>query len=163
MKVLRTRFALVSMLLLAACSNPPGSNSAAGTKAEAAETALIPLTIKGATASHQFRVEIARTREEQDRGLMYRESLPADGGMIFPKSPPDHASFWMKNTLLPLDMIFIRPDGIIARIEAETIPYSLNPIPSGEPVSAVLEIAGGEAARRGIAAGDRVIWDDPKD
>ena len=72
--------------------------------------------------------------------------------------PPRPASFWMKNTVIPLDMIFVRPDGTIARIAADTVPYSLDPVDSGEPVSAVLEIAGGRAAELGIAEGDKVSW-----
>jgi uncharacterized membrane protein (UPF0127 family) len=118
-----------------------------------------PLTIT-TTAQRKifFQVEVARTSEEQERGLMYRDSLAADAGMIFPFNPPQPASFWMKNTRIPLDIIFIRHDGTIARITAMTKPYSLDLIPSGEPVAAVLEIAGGRAAAAGITPGDRVRW-----
>ena len=91
---------------------------------------------------------------------MFRTSLPGNGGMIFPMDPPRPVSFWMKNTPLPLDMIFIRADGTIARIAAETVPYSLDIVESGEPVAAVLEIAGGGAAAAGIEEGDRVSWPD---
>lgn len=124
-----------------------------------AEEALIPLTVKTAKTTHKFRVEVARTVEEQARGLMFRESLPDDGGMLFPMKPPRFASFWMKNTVIPLDMIFIRDDGTIARIVAETVPYSLEPVSSGEPVAAVLELAGGKAAALGIAEDDVVTWE----
>src|SRR5690606_7146651 len=106
----------------------------------------------------QFRVEVARTQEEQARGLMFRTSLPEDGGMIFPFDPPRPAGFWMKNTVIPLDMIFIRADGSIARIAEQTVPYSLQSVDSGEPVAAVLELAGGKAAAMGIAEGDLVSW-----
>nr|WP_246611217.1 DUF192 domain-containing protein [Aquisediminimonas profunda] len=125
-----------------------------------AQASLIPLTIKTSTAVRKFRVEVARTEDEQARGLMFRQSLPEDGGMIFPMSPPRFASFWMKNTVIPLDMIFIRTDGTIARIAADTIPYSLEPVTSGEPVAAVLELAGGKAAALGIAEDDVVTWED---
>jgi len=81
---------------------------------------------------------------------MYRTSLPKHGGMIFPMASPRWASFWMKNTLIPLDMIFIRADGHIARIAANTVPESLNTVESGEPVIAVLEIIGGGAEKDGI-------------
>jgi uncharacterized membrane protein (UPF0127 family) len=118
----------------------------------------VPLTILSGAEVHHFTVEVARTPEEQRRGLMYREALAADRGMIFPYEPPQPASFWMKNTLIPLDIIFIRADGTIARIAANTTPMSLEPIPSLEPVSAVLEIAGGRAAELGIKPGDRVSW-----
>jgi uncharacterized membrane protein (UPF0127 family) len=116
------------------------------------------LTIVTAQRKVDFKVEVARTSEQQERGLMYRDALAPDAGMIFPFSPPQAASFWMKNTRIPLDLIFIRPDGRIARIAAMATPYSLDLIPSGEPVAAVLEIAGGRAAAAGIAPGDRVRW-----
>jgi len=119
------------------------------------------LTIHTASGQQQvFRIEVARTAEEQERGLMFRETLAADQGMIFPYAPPQNVSFWMKNTPLPLDMIFIRSDGTIAQIAANTTPMSLTPVSSGEPVSAVLEINGGESAKRGIAEGDKVDWKD---
>lgn len=125
-----------------------------------AQGALVPLSIKTGATVHKFRVEVARTASEQERGLMFRESLPADGGMIFPMKPPRIASFWMKNTVIPLDMIFIRADGTIARIAADTVPYSLEPVDSGEPVAAVLELAGGKAAALDIAEDDMVTWED---
>lgn len=89
---------------------------------------------------------------------MHRQSVAPDRGMLFPYNPPQTASFWMKNTLIPLDLIFIRPDGTIGRIADNAVPLSLEPIPSLEPVSAVLEIAGGRAAELGITPGDRVSW-----
>jgi uncharacterized protein len=141
---------------------PSGCSSGAMSESNAAST-LVPLAVKTTKGTIKFKVEVARTPEEQARGLMFRESLPADGGMIFPMVPPRYASFWMKNTVIPLDMIFIRPDGSIARIEPETVPYSLEPLGSGEPVSAVLELSGGRAAALGISEGDRVIWDDKAD
>lgn len=124
-----------------------------------AQSALAPLTIETKRGPRTFRVEIARTGEEQARGLMFRTSLPDRGGMIFPMAPPRPATFWMKNTPLPLDIIFIRADGTIARIAARTTPYSLDLIESGEPVAAVLEIIGGGAEAAGIAEGDKVIWE----
>ena len=95
---------------------------------------------------------------EHERGLMFRESLGPDRGMIFPFDTPRQASFWMKNTLIPLDMIFIRADGSIANIEANTVPLSLQPVYSEGDVAAVLEIAGGRSAELGITAGDKVDW-----
>lgn len=122
----------------------------------------VPLTIRTDSAEHRFTVEVARTPEEQARGLMFRESLAPDRGMIFPMTPPRYASFWMKNTLIPLDMIFIRADGTISSIEPMTVPHSLTPVSSLEPVAAVLEIPGGRAAELGIEAEDRVEWKDRK-
>jgi len=120
--------------------------------------ATVPLTIRTAKGELAYRVEVARTAQEQARGLMYRTSLPDHGGMIFPMTPPREASFWMKNTYIPLDMIFIRADGTIARIAANAVPEDLSPVESGEPVAAVLEIVGGGAAANGIAEGDVVVW-----
>jgi uncharacterized membrane protein (UPF0127 family) len=118
----------------------------------------VPLTITSANGVHHFTVEVAATVEQQERGLMFRHAVGADEGMIFPYDPPVPASFWMKNTLVPLDMIFIRADGTIARIAANTVPLSLEPVPAGEPVAAVLELRGGRAAELGIREGDRVDW-----
>ena len=89
---------------------------------------------------------------------MNRSELAPDRGMIFPFEPPRDASFWMKNTLIPLDMIFVRTDGSIANIAANTVPLSLEPVPSEGPVGAVLELAGGRAAELGIKPGDKVAW-----
>ena len=86
------------------------------------------LTIRSGGQSHAFRVEVARTEEEQASGLMFRESLAPDAGMLFPFPVPRPASFWMKNTLIPLDMIFVRPDGSIGRIAVNTIPHSPEPV-----------------------------------
>jgi uncharacterized membrane protein (UPF0127 family) len=118
----------------------------------------VRLTIHSRNGAHPFVVEVARTPEEQERGLMFRETLAPDRGMIFPYDPPQPASFWMKNTLIPLDMIFIRPDHTIGRIAANTVPLSEEPVSYAEPVSAVLEIAGGRSAELGIKTGDKVEW-----
>ena len=134
-----------------AAQPPLAERSAAGL-----EQAIV--TIRSATGVHRFTVEVARSPAEQATGLMNRQSLAPGRGMLFPYDPPQPASFWMKNTLIPLDIVFIRADGSIARIAANTVPLSLEPVPSLEPVAAVLEIAGGRAAELGIAPGDRVEW-----
>ena len=119
----------------------------------------MPLTVTGTDGKvHRFTVEVARSPEEQTQGMMNRQSLAPDRGMLFPYDPPEMASFWMKNTLIPLDMIFIRADGTIARIEENVAPLSLEPVPAGEPVAAVLELAGGRSAELGIGPGARVEW-----
>jgi uncharacterized membrane protein (UPF0127 family) len=115
-----------------------------------------------AGTAHAFRVEVARSADEQAQGLMFRTSLPADGGMLFPFPKPKIASFWMKNTLIPLDMIFVRADGSIDRIAENTIPESLEPVVSGGDVAAVLELAGGTAARLGLDESAKVTWKDGK-
>ena len=117
---------------------------------------LTVTTAKG--KKRRFVVEVAATLEQQQYGLMNRQSLAPDRGMIFPFDPPRDASFWMRNTLIPLDMIFVRADGTIANIEANTVPYSEQPVLSAGPVAAVLEIAGGRSAELGIKPGDKVKW-----
>ena len=146
------------LLLVAALSLVGLSGCRAGGPDVASAAHTVPLSIKSAGKMHNFTVEVARTEAEQERGLMFRDHLSSSGGMIFPMNPPRVASFWMKNTLIPLDMIFIRADGSIARIAAQTVPYSLAPVDSGEPVAAVLEIAGGRAGELGIAEDDKVEW-----
>jgi len=103
-----------------------------------------------------FRVEVARNDADRAQGLMFRRSMPADQGMLFDFGRVEPVSMWMQNTYLPLDMLFIRADGTIARIAANTEPLSTRTISSGEPVLSVLELNAGTAARLGIKAGDRV-------
>ena len=153
MRAIFTALALSLALPMAACSRDAS---------EEASAATIPLTITSKGQAHNFNVEVARTDAEQDRGLMFRTSLPADGGMIFPFAKPRIGSFWMKNTLIPLDMFFIRADGSIDRIAENTIPESLEPVVSGGEVSAVLELAGGTAARLGIDETAKITWKDKK-
>lgn len=119
------------------------------------------LTVRSGTRSHRFIVEVARSPEEQSKGLMFRQSLAPDRGMIFPYDPPRPAGFWMKNTLIPLDMVFIGPDRRITAIAENTVPLSLEPVVSPGPVSAVLELAGGRSAELGIKSGDSVEWTAP--
>ena len=105
----------------------------------------------------RFTVELALTREEQAQGLMFRESLAPDGGMLFVFDEVRPAAFWMKNTLIPLDMLFIGADGRIVNIAEQTTPLSTESRPSAAPVRAVLEINGGLSRMLGIAPGDHVI------
>ena len=143
-----------AILFLAACSQTAPKAENATSAPVAPHSTLVPLAI----GRHRFNVEVARTPQEQEKGLMFRKSLDPDGGMLFPMSPPRTASFWMKNTLIPLDMLFIRTDGTIAFIAANTTPYSREPVSAGMPVAAVLELRGGRAAELGIEEGDRVAW-----
>lgn len=105
---------------------------------------------------HVFAVELAVTPDEQARGLMYRERMANDAGMLFLFPERDHRAFWMKNTLISLDLLFIDTDGRIRKVHHRAVPGSLETIPSDYPVSAVLEINGGLAKRLGIKAGDKV-------
>lgn len=153
---------LVRAAALALAFAVAGCDAAPSAPAAEAPAGTIPLTIASANGAHRFTVEVARTEEAQQRGLMFRTDIPLDGGMLFapypPKGPPREANFWMKNTPSPLDIVFIRPDGTIARIAENTVPQSEAQIPSGEPVSAVLELRGGRALDLGIGEGDRVSW-----
>ena len=109
----------------------------------------------------RFEVWIANTPRRQEQGLMFVRDLPATQGMLFPEDSPQVAHFWMKNTYIPLDMVFVGEDGRIAKIIANARPFSLDVLSSDVPVIAVLEIRGGEAGSLGIAAGDRVSWKKP--
>jgi uncharacterized protein len=118
----------------------------------------VMLCIKSGKSTHSFTTEIAATGREQAMGLMFRKSLADDAAMIFPFARPRQASFWMKNTLIPLDIIFVRSDGSIESIAQNTVPYSEDPVASGEEVAAVLEVRGGLTRELGIKAGDVVLW-----
>lgn len=106
----------------------------------------------------RFEVWIANTPLRQEQGLMFVRDLPASQGMLFPQDSPQVAHFWMKNTYIPLDMVFIGEDRRIAKIIANAHPFSLGVLSSDVPVIAVLEIRGGEAQRLGMRVGDKVSW-----
>ena len=108
-------------------------------------------------ARHEIEVELALTPRQQAQGLMYRRDLAAEAGMLFVYRRDGPINMWMKNTLIPLDMLFLARDGRIVRVVERTVPHSLVTISSGEPVAGVLELNGGSAKRLGIAVGDRVI------
>lgn len=127
---------------------------AQGTSAAGTET----LVLKTDSGEHRFHVELADTNEERALGLMYRRSLPEDGGMLFLYDRPRPATMWMKNTLIPLDMIFIAADGTVHRIESETEPFSTALISSEGDVLAVLEINAGQARKIGLKRGDKVLF-----
>jgi uncharacterized membrane protein (UPF0127 family) len=121
----------------------------------AASTA--PLNIETADGrSLPFTIELAQTPEELERGLMNRASMPADAGMLFNFALDRPVAMWMKNTVIPLDIVFILGDGTIAGIAQRAVPMSLAIIPSPGPVRAVLELNGGTADRLGIKIGDKV-------
>ncbi|WP_448205057.1 DUF192 domain-containing protein [Azospirillum sp. sgz302134] len=116
------------------------------------------LTVETAAGGHyRFDVEMAETPMQQMQGLMFRETMAPDAGMLFVYDHPQPASFWMKNTLIPLDMIFIGADGKIVNIHPNAVPQSLDAINSAAPVKGILEVNGGMSARLGIRAGDRVL------
>jgi uncharacterized protein len=125
---------------------------------------MLPLTdlsvVDGRRRTHKFRVQVARTPEQQEIGLMWRRKLPANEGMLFVFPQPKLASFWMRNTPTSLDLIFIRSDGTIANIEARATPQSLDLIRSKGYVIAVLEMVAGRAKQLGLSTGDRVCHAD---
>jgi len=155
------------VLALAACTpQARGESPAATTAVPAAQPAVhpvsglkvIPLTISQNGKVHHFRVEVAQTSEEQERGLMFRTEMGPDEGMIFPEDPPRWMSFWMKNTVIPLDIVFIGADHRITNVSANAVPYSLNPRMSDDVASGVLELNGGRLAELGFTPGAMVEW-----
>lgn len=154
-----TAFRSLACALLAALVAPcilPAAPRAESPAVTGTAQRLEPLDIVGKSGRHDFSVEVMRNDADRARGLMFRRSMGADRGMLFDFEQSQEVNMWMKNTVLPLDMVFIRSDGTIARIAADTEPFSTRIIPSGEPVLAVLELNAGTAAKLGIRAGDRV-------
>jgi uncharacterized protein len=164
LKFLRRAILLPAIIALSACSTQAApdaaSTSAAQSPAVHPESGLkvIDLGVTTSAGPRNFRVEVAATAQEQQRGLMFRTEMGPDEGMIFPLAQVRMASFWMRNTVIPLDIIFIGPDNRIINIAANTVPYSESPVPSEAPAKAVLELNGGRAAELGIAPGDLVTW-----
>ncbi len=158
------RALLCVLLILAGTAGPLAAQAALPTPQPAPNRAVPwgqthpePLTITtadGRTAS--FAIELAISTEEWARGLMFRQSMPPGQGMLFTGKPPHSTGFWMRNTLIPLDIIFIAPDGRIRRIHENVPPLSEETRPSGGPVTGVLEINGGLSRQLGLRVGDRV-------
>ena len=162
-----------ALALLAACSERPSAQPApaasqtpaaaisAPTKAPigavgeapAGFEALETVTPSGRT---RFFVEIADNDAERERGLMFRKSLAPDRGMLFDFKTPREVAFWMRNTLIPLDIIYIQADGTVLSIARNATPLSEAPIPSGGATLGVLELAGGRSAEIGLMPGDRI-------
>jgi uncharacterized protein len=116
------------------------------------------LTIVTAAGPHKFAVELAATPAQMEQGLMFRRSLAADSGMLFDFKTPSMATMWMKNTLIPLDMLFVDERGRIVNIAERTVPESTDTVAAAAPVRAVIELNGGTAARLGIRPGDKVVF-----
>ncbi len=144
------RAALFVLMMIAALLAGPSPS-----KADMRHETLTLVTASGPKA---IDIEVADTPAEQMKGLMFRKSLADTSGMLFPYSPPRELTMWMKNTYIPLDMVFIRPDGVVHRIEENTEPFSEAVINSRGDMAAVLELAGGAAQRLGLKAGDRVDY-----
>ncbi len=150
-------------LALTACSSPARSDATTPHSVTALAVhpisglRIIDLVVTHRGRQHHFRVEVASTPEAQEKGLMFRTAMAPDEGMIF-AMPGRPASFWMKNTVIPLDIIFIDLNGRIGNIAANAKPYDETPLLSVGAVSGVLELDGGRAAQLGIAPGDSVKW-----
>jgi uncharacterized protein len=147
-----TRRALLLVLRAAICGL-----SQPALAAELQQFANSELTIISSSGPHRFTVELAETREQMRRGLMFRQSLAPDAGMLFDYKQPKVATMWMRNTLIPLDMLFVDAQGRIVNIHERAVPQSDNRIAAAAPVRAVIELNGGTAARLGIEPGDRVL------
>jgi uncharacterized membrane protein (UPF0127 family) len=144
----RARLLLLPLLLLAVAAGPVA--------AQLQRFPTTELTIETAKGPHKFAVELATTPAQMEQGLMFRQSLAPDAGMLFDFKVPSMASMWMKNTFIPLDMLFVDARGHIVNIGERTVPGSLDPVSAAAPVRAVIELNGGTAARLGIRPGDRV-------
>lgn len=164
MKITISRLLPALALCLAACSpqaaeaeRPSAPEASAVHRVSGLE--VIDVTITTASGPRTFRAEVARTAQEQSRGLMFRTEMGPDEGMLFPYEDNPHVlGFWMRNTVLPLDLIFIAPDRRVLNIAANAVPYSEASIRSTGVAAAVLELNGGRAAELGIAPGDKVSW-----
>lgn len=148
---------MIAAAILAACTPEAPASRPANDPGAQQGLREIPLVIRSGNRAHRFTVEVAATPAEQYTGMMHRRSVAPGQGMLFPRPYEHVAVFWMHNTLIPLDMIFVRADGTIARIATAT-PLSLESVTSQVPVVAVLEIGGGRAAQLGIKVGDRVEY-----
>ena len=146
------RMLLATLVLLPAMACAQGGPSTA--QSELPKEKLVIVTRDG--VRHDFSVEMALTPQQQETGLMFRQTVPADGGMLFDWGLPREMAMWMRNTVAPLDMLFINPDGSVRRIAENTTPQSLATIPSNGAVRGTLELAAGTAARLHIRVGDKV-------
>jgi hypothetical protein len=148
--------AIASGLAIPASALPPRSAPSA-CQGQAELTPLQPLTVRTSRGEFRFRVEVADSEREREFGLMCRTSLAPDRGMLFDfgREQPDTA-YWMRNTLIPLDIIYIRRDGVVRSIARNARPLDETPLPAGGATLGVLELAGGRAAEIGLRPGDRV-------
>lgn len=155
---------MISLAVLAMACSPRAATEDSPVAAVQGDThpvsglEIVPVVISTGETSHEFRAELADTKELQAKGLMHRTELGPKEAMLFPNELPTARSFWMKNTPIPLDIIFVGLDGRISNIAAMTEPYSEEPVYSVGSVSAVLEIGGGRAEELGIEPGDEVSW-----
>ncbi len=149
--IARRSFLLLPILL-------PVFLSASGADAQLQRFETSQLTIVSAGGRYRFTVELALTSAQMAQGLMFRRALAADAGMLFDYKEPTMATMWMRNTLIPLDMLFVDEHGRIVNIHERAVPQSDDIIAAAAPVRAVIELDGGTAARLGIKPGDQVLY-----
>jgi uncharacterized membrane protein (UPF0127 family) len=149
------RTLIAALLLLPVAAAAQGEPDITKAQPELPKEKLVIVTHDG--TQHVFMVEMATSLDQQTVGLMFRKTVPADGGMLFDWGTAKPSQMWMRNTLVPLDMVFINADGTIRHIAENTVPRSLAVIDSGGPVRATLELAAGTTARLDIRVGDRVL------
>ena len=148
------RSLLASLMVMPLMATSPPADAQTTAQPELPKEPLSIMTRDG--KRHEFQVEMALTPDQQTVGLMFRPSVPADGGMLFDWGAPRDSAMWMRNTVSPLDMLFINADGTIRRVAEDTVPGSLAAIDSRGPVRATLELAAGTAKRLDIRVGDKV-------
>lgn len=150
---MRAAFACMALAMTAACTaDEPGYQ----VPPQLAGLPMSEISIETGSGTHRFRVWIAADFASRERGLMFVREMPEDHGMLFLLDRVQYTSFWMKDTFLALDLVFIGPDERVVNIAHGARPFSEDPIPSAAPVTAVLELVGGTAARIGLAPGDRI-------
>ena len=150
---MRTRRIILLLAILLATALPGGA-----AEPQLQQFATSHLTIVSADGPHRFMVELAETPGQMEQGLMFRRSLAPDAGMLFDFKQPTVATMWMRNTLIPLDMLFVDQRGLIVNIAQRAVPESDQTIAAAAPVRAVIELNGGTAERLGIKPGDRVLY-----
>jgi hypothetical protein len=143
-------------MLLLSCAAMIASLIVFAAGAQLQSFATSELTIVSATGPHRFTVEVAETPAQMEQGLMFRRNMAPDAGMLFDYRTPTVATMWMRNTFIPLDMLFVDAQGRVVNIRERAVPQSLDVIAAAAPVRAVIELNGGTAARLGIAPGDHV-------
>ena len=163
MRALLYSLLLPLSLLVPACSPQAAENAPAAAATQpsvhpVSGLPVVPLTVTTLGRTHAFRVEVARTPQQQAQGLMFRTEMGPDEGMLFPYDAPHELSFWMKNTVLSLDLVFIDEQHRIINIADNAVPYSEQSIQSAAPGVAVLELNGGRTRELGIVAGNKVDW-----
>lgn len=151
------RFAAVAVLAALPFALAPARSPALAQAASAQAQQIEPLTVVTQGGEHTFQVEVARTDEQRARGLMFRRFMPADRGMLFDFKTEQPVMMWMRNTYIPLDMIFLTRDGRVINVAENTEPLSERTIASAAPAFAVLEVNAGVARRIGLKPGDRIL------